>query len=421
MITVISRFRVRNGLEEEVRLAFLNRPRLVEKAAGFCGLDVLTDSSDPSVFLLVTRWTEEDSFRAWYRSEAHHLSHKLMPKGLKLDASFTSLTIGTSIHASPGIERASEVIQSQTGVLSTWLMNSDAVFALVLNPDGMIQARNRAAHAIFPFDPAKGLGRRIWDHMVCSDHDHLRELLSETDSGNGSRFRINLTAGQQSPVTWEVGLVRCDGAFLLIGTQELKDVAQLQNEILSLNNDLSVAMRETVRKNRELKKANETIELLARMDALTGLANRRMLMETLSREIIRAERLQQSLSLIFADLDHFKPINDQFGHLAGDQVLARLGLVLQSQLRPYDTAARYGGDEFVLLLPGSSMAAAIDIADRIRKSISTLNVPECPRQITISLGVAQWTTGDAALELIARADAALHNAKTNGGNRVENR
>jgi diguanylate cyclase (GGDEF)-like protein len=90
-------------------------------------------------------------------------------------------------------------------------------------------------------------------------------------------------------------------------------------------------------------------------------------------------------------------------------------------LRPYDTAARYGGDEFVLLLPGSSMAAAIDIAERIRKYVSTLNVPECPGQITISLGVAQWTTGDAALGLIARADAALHNAKTNGGNRVENR
>jgi diguanylate cyclase (GGDEF)-like protein len=420
MITVISRFRVRNGLEEEVRQAFLNRPHLVEKAAGFCGLDVLTDSSDPSVFLLVTRWTDESSFRTWHRSEAHHWSHQLMPKGLKLDASFTSLTIGTSIQASPGIVRTSEVIQRQTGVLSTWLMNSDAVFALMLTPDGVIHARNRAADTIFPFDPAKGLGMRIWDYVVCSDHDRLRERLSGADGEDGSQFCINLTAGQQSPVTWEVGLVHCDGAFLLIGTQELKDVAQLQNEILSLGSDLSIAMRESVRKNRELKKASETIELLARTDALTGLANRRLLTETLPREIIRSERLQETLSVIFADLDHFKPINDQFGHLAGDQVLARLGPVLKRQLRLYDTAARYGGDEFVLLLPGSSMEAASDIAERIRKDVEALNVPECPRQITISLGVAQWTAGEAAMELIARADAALHNAKTNGGNRVEN-
>ena len=97
MVTVISRFRVRNGLEEEVRRAFLDRPRLVEKAAGFCGLDVLTDAATPSVFLLLTRWTDESSFRAWHRSEAHHQSHAMMPQGLKLDATFTSLTIGHSI------------------------------------------------------------------------------------------------------------------------------------------------------------------------------------------------------------------------------------------------------------------------------------------------------------------------------------
>jgi len=74
VVTVISRFRVRNGLEQEVRRAFLDRPRLVEKAAGFCGLDVLTDDANPSVFLLLTRWTDAPSFQAWYRSEAHHQS-----------------------------------------------------------------------------------------------------------------------------------------------------------------------------------------------------------------------------------------------------------------------------------------------------------------------------------------------------------
>jgi diguanylate cyclase len=120
----------------------------------------------------------------------------------------------------------------------------------------------------------------------------------------------------------------------------------------------------------------------------------------------------------FADLDHFKPINDQFGHLAGDKVLECMGPVLKSQLRPYDTAARYGGDEFVLLLPGSSMEAAIDIAERIRMDVSTLSAPGCPRRITISLGVVQWTTGEAGLELIDRADAALRSAKAEGGNRV---
>ena len=82
MVTVISRFRVRNGLREQVGQAFLNRPRLVEKAAGFCGLEVLTDAQDPALFFLVTRWTDEPSFRAWHSSEAHHQSHAFMPPGL---------------------------------------------------------------------------------------------------------------------------------------------------------------------------------------------------------------------------------------------------------------------------------------------------------------------------------------------------
>lgn len=85
MVTVISRFRVRNGMEDEVRQAFLNRPRLVERATGFCGLDVLTDSTDPSLFLLLTRWSYEESFRIWHHSESHHASHALIPNGLKFE------------------------------------------------------------------------------------------------------------------------------------------------------------------------------------------------------------------------------------------------------------------------------------------------------------------------------------------------
>ena|ERR1039457_3672150 len=108
MVTVISRFRVRNGFEEEVRRAFLNRPRLVENAPGFRGLDVMTDSADSSVFLLLTRWTDEESFRAWHGSEAHRQSHSLMPRGLKLDPSFTSLTIGKSIEDSAGVQTVGE-------------------------------------------------------------------------------------------------------------------------------------------------------------------------------------------------------------------------------------------------------------------------------------------------------------------------
>ena len=141
MVTVISRFRVRNGLEQEVRAAFLNRPRLVEKTAGFCGLEVLTDAADPAIFLLVTRWTDEESFRNWHRSAAHHLSHGLMPKGLRLDSSFTVLTVGNRVEPPAGFQNLADAIEGQTLSMSQWLMQSDAVFALLLAPDGTIRAR----------------------------------------------------------------------------------------------------------------------------------------------------------------------------------------------------------------------------------------------------------------------------------------
>jgi heme-degrading monooxygenase HmoA len=118
MVTVISRFRVRNGLEEEVRKAVLNRPRLVENASGFCGLEVLTDATDPAVFLLLTRWRDESSFRAWHGSAAHHESHGLMPQGLKLDAAFTSLTVGNRIEDPAGVQTLSDAMGPDGGAFA---------------------------------------------------------------------------------------------------------------------------------------------------------------------------------------------------------------------------------------------------------------------------------------------------------------
>ena len=97
MILALSRFKVANGLEESVARAFQNRPRLVERAEGFLGLEVFTDSSDASVFYLSTRWTNESAFRRWHASEEHHASHKGIPKGLKLDPAFTQLMVMESL------------------------------------------------------------------------------------------------------------------------------------------------------------------------------------------------------------------------------------------------------------------------------------------------------------------------------------
>ena len=342
-----------------------------------------------------------------------------MPQGLKLDPSFTSLTIGNSIEDPVGIQNLSNAVETQTNAIARWLSESDAVLALLLEPDGSIRARNRASRRIFATDAIKNFGSSIWEYLVCSDAQHLRERLSDPLGQDDGCMLLNLADGQQNPITLEVGLIRCGSLTLMLGTPEYGHDSHFQTESLKLTNELSLMMRKSAQKNRELKEANETIKRLARTDALTGLANRRTLDEAFQREIARAMRQRQSLSIIMADLDRFKSINDQYGHITGDQVLAGAAAVFGSQMRPYDLAARYGGEEFICLLPGTSAEDALTIAERIRKEIEKITVPACPRQITVSLGVANWVAGETPEKFVARADAALYKAKSSGRNRVE--
>jgi diguanylate cyclase (GGDEF)-like protein len=406
-------------MEDEVRRAFLNRPHLVESTSGFRGIEILNDATDPSIFLLVTRWTDEHSFRVWYHSEAHHSSHSLIPKGLKLDPAFTSVTVGNEFHSPAEFENLFDAATGCSGAIFQWLLDSDAIFALLLAPGGHIRARNRAAQRLFPPDSALNPAGQIWEYLVTSDHIRFKERLSKLEDQEDGSFLLNLAHGQQNPATLEVALVRCGESFLLLGTEEHRHDAHFQTEILTLTNELSMEIRETARKNRELQIANESIETLARTDTLTGMANRRMLEETLPRETARANRLHESLSVIFVDVDLFKPINDEFGHQAGDQILASLGKLLKSQVRPYCLAARFGGDEFVLLLPGTSKHDAIIVAERLLQMVAAMIVSESHRQITVSMGVTSYVAGETGDEMLARADEALYRAKEKGGDRVE--
>ncbi len=170
--------------------------------------------------------------------------------------------------------------------------------------------------------------------------------------------------------------------------------------------------------NKELREANEHILKISQTDVLTGLANRRTIDERLRHEMARAERLGCGFSVILGDLDHFKSINDEFGHLGGDKVLAAVAGILADQARPYDLPARFGGEEFIVLLPESTLADAMTIAQRIRAAISRVAVPGVTRQITMSLGISTWGRGDTIGELVGRADAALYQAKRRGRNRV---
>lgn len=156
----------------------------------------------------------------------------------------------------------------------------------------------------------------------------------------------------------------------------------------------------------------EHVQKLAELDGLTAVANRRTFETVLERELSRARRTGDEVGLVFIDVDRFKELNDTHGHQAGDELLRRVGRLLVENSRDFDTAARYGGDEFALVLPGSSVAAAFDVAERIRGVLGDLDA-------TLSLGVASFPLhADDAASLVQAADEALYESKRTGRNRV---
>lgn len=173
----------------------------------------------------------------------------------------------------------------------------------------------------------------------------------------------------------------------------------------------------------DLKRTNELLLELSNTDHLTGLFNRRYLMEVLDKEIQRSSRKGGQLSILILDIDHFKNVNDTYGHLQGDAVLQKVALQLQKELRNYDIAARYGGEEFIAVLPDATLSEAAFVAERIRASIqsSKFNGALSQLSLTVSLGVALYTLEDGITidGFIKRADDALYRAKANGRNRVE--
>jgi diguanylate cyclase (GGDEF)-like protein len=166
----------------------------------------------------------------------------------------------------------------------------------------------------------------------------------------------------------------------------------------------------------------ERVRELSIRDSLTGLFNHRHILELTSLAVERADRYQEPVSVVMADIDHFKAVNDEFGHLAGDALLRQLALLLRDSVRSVDAVGRYGGEEFLLLLPHTAYDEARRLADRIRARVMAcaFRVAERTHKLTLSMGVFACPSPlvSSAADLVREADRALYRAKGTGRNRV---
>ena len=276
------------------------------------------------------------------------------------------------------------------------------------------------------------------------------EVLLSTDVINhylfvltSGRLVIQLDPEEENPLTM-VGPGECVGEMSIIDNRapsaqvkasEATTVLEIEQEILwrlvsvshEVARNLLYVMSERVRYSNLV--IAEGIDLqrkyqkFATIDALTGLHNRGYMDDMFDREVKRSERDQLSLCMIMLDVDNFKTFNDDYGHLAGDRVLVTVAEAVSSPLRPNDMVARFGGEEFAVLLPETTLVNAIIIAERLRERVSRcdpgmLNGIQLPH-VTISLGVTEFQPGVSLSDMISAADRAMYRAKRQGKNCVQ--
>jgi diguanylate cyclase (GGDEF)-like protein len=238
------------------------------------------------------------------------------------------------------------------------------------------------------------------------------------------------------------GVAYCGALFLFVEKVLMARIARVRDEVakVTVSGDLSLRLDEagndelsararTVnamlasiqRTKAELLQAQESLRFHAEHDALTGVLNRRAIRDVLRKELARCRREKHTLGIILADVDHFKRINDQYGHAAGDAVLVTVVQRISATLRSYDVVGRYGGEEFLIIAPGCDLALTQKLADRVRAAIGDepVDLGDEKVAITLSLGVTLGTAASDPEFLVAQADTAMYRAKDNGRNRAE--
>ena len=282
---------------------------------------------------------------------------------------------------------------------------SQSLVGIVLIEDGKFIYSNAKFDEIFGYscDEIRGMGPM--QTAVEGDRGLVTDNIDKRLRGEVDQFGYVFRGLRKNGAVMDI---ECHSSVMRVGTRSV---------LISLLMDIS----ERTRSERAVQVLQDELREQSTHDALTGLYNRRFLEESFRRELLLAERTGHPVSVIMIDLDHFKEVNDRAGHLAGDEVLRVFGAQMRCNARSSDIICRYGGEEFLLVLPGMTQEGAIQRAEQLRRLMASTPVRHGPSQITVtaSFGVASFPIhGRSTDELIAAADSALYCAKSEGRNCV---
>lgn len=290
-------------------------------------------------------------------------------------------------------------LHERNEILST-IMESARDAIIMIDSKGNVTFWNPAAERLFGYSREEVMGKEL--HRLMIQDERLYEMYKEAFK----RFQLS-GKGSVAGKTIELKTKHKDGheinVELSLSAVRIKDTWHA----LGIVRDIS-----------ERKKYEELLYRQSITDPLTTIYNRRFFMQMLEQEMERTRRYGKSFSVIMLDLDHFKKINDRFGHAAGDKVLKSVADMIQGRIRKTDCLARWGGEEFIILLPETSVEDAASLAEELREQLSSMTIPEVGR-VTASFGVAGYRSSDTIDTILMRADSMLYEAKDAGRNCVK--
>lgn len=271
--------------------------------------------------------------------------------------------------------------------------------------------------------------------IVLLEAGHTQEIQNALDKGRIDLVLMDNQMPGKSGMEWLAEIAKKQLAPVVMltgsGTEEIAAqafqegaVGYLPKSSLSpkkLSNIIDVALDKWTRLQ-QAKADREKLERLATFDSLTGLYNRRAVLGRLDELINLANRYKEDFSLSMLDIDNFKKVNDHYGHLTGDEVLEEIAVLIRRNIRETDIVGRYGGEEFIIILPKTNLSSSWVVAERLRSIIEKTKMKDSAGNaftITVSQGLVGWERDEDAASLISRADEALYKAKEKGRNRVQ--